>query len=199
MFPMTWPQTKQLLSPPRHPPVILLLTAASRKEHNTLKHLPFLFHYLLFSLHPSFSVSLHFCCRVLPMALLIQVKNFSSPSRSLSPVNERIREGKIKRECLRTQRAVYPSQEVWERGRKKHIFRERRRGGQHCTLLPDSWVCVCVCVCATSCVTGRETECQSSQSIQTEKKQTHLDLTLAYNTHIHTHSHTNAHNYLDPL
>lgn len=55
MFPMTWPQTKQLLSPPRHPPVILLLTAASRKEHNT-ETSPF-----SVSLSPLFSSSLLLC------------------------------------------------------------------------------------------------------------------------------------------
>lgn len=123
---------------------------------NTQMHLPFLSCYLLFSLPPPSLFSLLFCSRVLPVALLVQVKDFSSPSPSLFVPceweKERIREEKIKRECLRTQRAAYPSQEVWERGRKKkHIFRGRRRGGQHCALLPDS-LCVCACLCACVCV-----------------------------------------------
>ena len=187
MFPMTWPQTKQPHS--LHPDIRLSFSPKPQQAENSTKHgntntqthLPYSVLLSPPSHPPSFSVSALLCSRVLPVALLVQVKDFSSPSPSLFVPREweeeRIREGKIKRECLWTQRAVYPSQEVWERGRKKKHTSLEEGGGED-SIVPSFLilcvcvvsVCVCVCVCVQAHVWPWEKlNAKASQSIQIEK------------------------------
>ncbi len=164
----------------------------------------------LFSLPLSLSVSLLFCSRVLPVALLVQVKDFSSPSPSLFVPREwereRIREGKIKRECLRTQRAVYPSQEVWERGRKKHTSLEE--GGGEDSIVPSFLTlcvcvhaCVCMCVCRLMC--DGERNWMPKQSVYSDRKKANTlrphPRTQYTHTHTHTHRHTHTHTHTHTL
>lgn len=111
--------------------------------------------------------------RLLPHALLLFV--LSEWGR------KRIREGKIKRECLWTQRAVYPSQEVWERGRKKtHTSSEE--GGGNSGIVPSfltHCLCVYVCVCLRDC----EREFRSKPVYSDRRKLTHLGPTTTNSRH----------------
>lgn len=77
-----------------------------------------------------------------------------------------------------------------ERENEKNIFRGRRREKGIVPFFLT--LCKCVYVCASSCVTNKR-NWMPVQSVYSDwkkkkKKQTHLNLTLAYNPHIHKHA-----------
>lgn len=147
VFPMTWSQTKQPLSPPRHPPVILSRNHRKRpKKHgNTHTHARTDGHKKSLSLSLS-SFSFSFFC-------LLSFLSFSSSTSSrwkmpCHPVSHpshplplplcagwmRRRENKGRgrkkkkveriRVCFWTQRVPYPSQEIWEKEWERESERE---------------------------------------------------------------------------